>query len=208
MALCSRYLTTLEVAVNAFYNHHQNNIRFSYRCFDRILLNGLIQPFQQPERVIGFFNTYRQLYPVSRDVLRDIAGQFQNWVKNRSERWGAPILEAPQGRRDDFVEPYFRKAKSDRVVVILKAREPARILIAIGNKKDNRWHLQIAQRWVIQYNFYVKTTNFNTSGSLNLTSSTNGSSRPSTISSTRLASKPPEHIHNKNKLLVTAHITV
>jgi hypothetical protein len=26
-----------------------------YRCFDRILLNGLIQPFQQPERVVGFF---------------------------------------------------------------------------------------------------------------------------------------------------------
>ena len=63
------------------------------------------------------------------------SGQFQNWVKNRSERWGAPILEAPQGRRDDFVEPYFRKAKPDQVVVILKAREPARILIAIGNKK-------------------------------------------------------------------------
>jgi hypothetical protein len=141
--------------MNAFYNHHQNNIRFSYRCFDRILLNAVIQPFQQPERVIGFFNTYRQLYPVSRDVLRDIAGQFQNWVKNRSERWDAPILEAPEGRRDDFVEPYFRKAKPDQIVVILKAREPARILIAIGNKKDNRWHLQIAQRWVMQYNFYV-----------------------------------------------------
>jgi hypothetical protein len=160
MALFSRYLTTLEVAVNAFYNHHQDNIRFNYRCFDRILLNGLIQPFQQPERVVGFFNTYRQLYPVSRDVLRDIAGQFQNWVKNRSESWGAPILEAPQGRRDDFVEPYFRKAKPDQVVVILKAREPARILIAIGNKKDNRWHLEIAQRWVMQYNFYVNDRNW------------------------------------------------
>ena len=141
--------------MNAFYKHHQDNIRFNYRCFDRILLNGLIQPFQQPERVIGFFNTYRQLYPVSREVLRDIAGQFQNWVQNRSRKWGAPILEAPQGRRDDFVAPYFRKAKPDQVVAILKAREPARILIAIGNKKDNRWHLEIAQRWVIQYNFYV-----------------------------------------------------
>jgi hypothetical protein len=31
MAVFSRYLTTLEVAVNAFYNHHQDNIRFSYR---------------------------------------------------------------------------------------------------------------------------------------------------------------------------------
>ncbi|HEX8800225.1 MAG TPA: hypothetical protein VF772_16530 [Terriglobales bacterium] len=40
--------------MNAFYEHHQDSIRFGYRCFDRILLNGLIQPFQQPERVVGF----------------------------------------------------------------------------------------------------------------------------------------------------------
>ena len=52
--------------MNSFYGHHRDSIRWQYRCFDRILLNGLIQPFQQPERVVGFFNTYRQLYPVSR----------------------------------------------------------------------------------------------------------------------------------------------
>ena len=141
--------------MNAFYDHHKDNIAFGYRCFDRLLLNGWIQPFQQPERVIGFFNTYRKIYPVSRDVLRDIAGQFQNWVMNRSQKWGAPILEAPQDRRDKFLDPYFRKAKPNPVVAIIKGREPARILIAIGNKKENRWHLQIAQRWVVQYNFYV-----------------------------------------------------
>ena len=141
--------------MNAFYEHHQDSIRFGYRCFDRILLNGLIQPFQQPERVIGFFNTYRDQYPVSRKVLRDIADQFQGWVKNRSQKWDVPILDAPPGRRDEFVEPYFRRAKPDEVVVILKAREPARIMIAIGNPKDDRWHLQFAQRWIIQYNFYV-----------------------------------------------------
>jgi hypothetical protein len=141
--------------MNAFYEHHQDHIRFHYRCFDRILLNGLIQPFQQPERVVGFFSTYRKQYPVSREVLRGIAQQFQGWAANRAKKWGAPILEAPKGRRDEFVEPYFRKAQPDQVVVILKAREPARVLIAIGKKKENRWHLQLAQRWVIQYNFYV-----------------------------------------------------
>ncbi len=141
--------------MNAFYEHHQNSIRFGYRCFDRILLNGLIQPFQQPERVVGFFSTYRNQYPVSRDLLRHIAEQFQKTVKDRSEKWNAPILEAPEGRRDDFVEPSFRHARPDQLVVILKARAPARILTAIGNKKDNRWHLQLAQRWVVQYNFYV-----------------------------------------------------
>jgi hypothetical protein len=37
------------------FEHHKDSIRWHYRCFDRILLNGLIQPFQQPERVVGFF---------------------------------------------------------------------------------------------------------------------------------------------------------
>jgi hypothetical protein len=37
----------------------------------------------------------------------------------------------------------------------VKGREPARIMIAIGNKKENRRHLQFAQRWVVQYNFYI-----------------------------------------------------
>jgi hypothetical protein len=141
--------------MNAFYEHHHDSIRFGYRCFDRILLNGVIQPFQQPERVIGFFNTYRDHQRVSRDTLRDIATQFHGWVKNRAQTWGVPILDAPDGRRDDFVEPYFRRAKPDHVVVILKAREPARILLALGNTRDDRWHLQFAQRWVVQYSFYV-----------------------------------------------------
>jgi hypothetical protein len=141
--------------MNAFYEHHEHSIRASYRCFDRILLNGLIQPFQQPERAIGFFSFYRDQFPVSRKVLTDIADQFQNWVKNRSQKWGAPILDAPEARRDQFVDPYFKTAKPDQVVAILKGREPARIMTAIGTPKQNRWHLQMAQRWVVQYNFYV-----------------------------------------------------
>jgi hypothetical protein len=60
-----------------------------YRCFDRILLNGLIQPFQQPERVIGFFDAYRHLYPVGRDVLRGATEQFQVWVKECPDRRGS-----------------------------------------------------------------------------------------------------------------------
>jgi hypothetical protein len=139
--------------MNTFYEHHHDSIRFGYRCFDRILINGLIQPFQQPERVVGFFNTYRQQYPVSKSVLTDIATQYQRWVIAQANTWGAPIVEAPAGRRDAFVEPYFRRAKPDQVVVIVKGREPARILTAIG--KGDRWHLQYARRWIIQYNFYL-----------------------------------------------------
>jgi hypothetical protein len=149
------YLTTQEGAMNAFYEHHQDSIRFSYRCFDRILLNGLIQPFQQPERIIGFFRTYRQQYPVSHDLLRSISTAVHAWIKRQAAAWGVPILDAPAGRRDEFVERYFRRAQPDEIVVILKAREPARILLARGNKQDDRWHLWLAQRWVDHYNVYL-----------------------------------------------------
>ena len=40
-------------------------------------------------------------------------------------------------------------------MVILKAREPARIMIAVGDSKADRCHLQIANRWVAQYNFNI-----------------------------------------------------
>jgi hypothetical protein len=146
--------------MNAFYEHHKDSIQFGYRCFDRILLNGLIQPFQQPERVLGFFNAYREGKRVTKRTLTDIADQFQYWVKNRSQKWAAPILEPPDGDHDDsrrnkFVQPYFEDAKPNHVVAILKAREPARILIAIGDKDNDSHHLEYKQRWVNQYNFYV-----------------------------------------------------
>src|SRR5271169_1287712 len=146
--------------MNAFCEHHNNSIRFGYRCFDRILLNGLIQPFQQPERVLGFFNAYRQGKRVTKRTLTEIADQFQYWLKNRSEKWGAPILEPCDGtgddsRRDKFMDPYFENAKPNQVVAILKAREPARILVAIGDKDNDSPHLEYKQRWVNQFNFYL-----------------------------------------------------
>jgi len=41
------------------------------------------------------------------------------------------------------------------VVAILKAREPARILMANGSKDDESPYLELKQRWVNQYNFYL-----------------------------------------------------
>jgi len=146
--------------MNAFLEHHKNSIQFGYRCFDRLLLNGLIQPFQQPERVLGFFNVYRDGKRVTRKTLTDIADQFQYWLKNRSQKWGAPILEPPDGsgddsRRDRLLGPYFQNPKPDQVLAIVKAREPARILVAIGDKNNDSPHLEYKQRWVNQFNFYL-----------------------------------------------------
>jgi hypothetical protein len=145
--------------MNAFVEHHKKSIEFGYRCFDRLLLNGLIQPFQQPERVLGFFNTYRQGRRVTRKTLTEIADQFLSWLKDRTAKWGIPLLEDRDGhgdgsRRDRLLDEYFQHAKPHQLVAVLKAREPARILLAIGDKNNDRPHLECKRRWVNQFNLY------------------------------------------------------
>jgi hypothetical protein len=140
--------------MNAFFLHHQHNIKFSYRCFDRILLNACIRSFLDGARAQGFFWVYRKIYPVTRKVLRDIANQYHDWVERSAKKWGADIVGDPENRRDDFVEPYFRNASPDQLVVIIQAREPAGIMTAIGEGKS--WHLETKYRWVKQYNFYIQ----------------------------------------------------
>jgi hypothetical protein len=61
IGLSSGVAKTWRRPMNTFYEHHQDSIRLAYRCFDRILLNGLMQSFQRPERVVGLFTKYRQL---------------------------------------------------------------------------------------------------------------------------------------------------
>jgi len=140
--------------MNAFFEHHQHNIKFRYRCFDRLLLHGCIPSFLEGARAQGFFWVYRKIYPVSRKVLREVARQYHNWAEHSARKWGVEIVGDPKARRDDFVEPYFRKAQPDQVVVIIKAREPAGIMTAIG--AGEKWHLETKYRWVEQYNFYLQ----------------------------------------------------
>jgi hypothetical protein len=74
--------------------------------------------------VKGFFWVYRNTYPVTRKVLRDVANDYHDWVSSSAQKWGAEIVDAPEGRRDEFVEPYLQIAKPDQVAV-MRANRPA-----------------------------------------------------------------------------------
>ena len=60
-------------------------------------------------------------------------------ASQRSQQWKAPIVAAPDSRRDDFVAPFFRRAQPDQIVVILKARETALILTSVGARTVGTW---------------------------------------------------------------------
>ena len=53
------------------------------------------------------------------------------------------------------IAPSSPENSSQPAKVGLKAREPARILVAIGDKDNASPHLEYKQRWVNQFNFYL-----------------------------------------------------
>ena len=120
--------------MNTFCEHHKESILFQYACFDRILLNAAIPLLLEPTAAQGFFSHYRHIYPVTRKVLHDISERYHQWVRNQAELWKVPILEYPEGRREDVVAPYFTRAQPDRIVAIIKSRAPAHILVSIGGR--------------------------------------------------------------------------
>ena len=94
--------------MNAFFEHHQDNIQFSYRCFDRLLLNDCIQSFLDGARAQGFFWMYRKIYPVSRNVLREVARQYHHWAEHSAQEWGVEIVEDRKVGATTSSSPIFK----------------------------------------------------------------------------------------------------
>ena len=55
------------------------SVRFGYRCFDRILLNGLIQPFQQPDEERPEQGTQKPFQPAQEEA-EVVAGGGQHRI--------------------------------------------------------------------------------------------------------------------------------
>jgi len=143
--------------VNPFVEHHQQSIRFQYSCFDRMLLNAVVQPMQQPPRIVGFLDKCRQVPSISKAYLRDVSDDYHRFVGRLAAQQRVPIVEPPKGvRREDWVEPFYRRFGSRfGIVVILKSRENARVAVSYPSSSGGN-RIEVCTRFVWQYYFYLR----------------------------------------------------
>jgi hypothetical protein len=147
--------------MNTFVQHHQDSIRMQYRCFDRILLNVVVQLLQIPVNVVCFFRDQRH-QDVDRQVLGCVSRQYHHWVEQYAAQQEIAIVrpeDFAEERRENWTDGYFQKrAEPFGVGVILKSREGARI--AIAEKSKVKPHLDLKNRFVEQYYFYLNDPEF------------------------------------------------
>ena len=146
-------------ALNAFLQHHQSSIRFSYECFDRILLNAIIQILQYPASVVGFLKDKRGLSTITPSYFKAVSTDYHRFVQDLAQQRGLQIVEPPKGvRRDEWVEPFYQQLRGQPgIAVILKSRENARIAVSYPRQGH---HVELCNRFVWQYYFYLQDPDF------------------------------------------------
>jgi len=147
--------------MNRFLQHHRDDVRFEYSCFDRIILNGMIRPFQHTAcggTVRWFLREKRQI-TCSRAAFARIANDYHDWIDQYAADQHLDILQPQQDtdllkiEREDLVEPHFQNlGQREGVAVILKLREPERIACYQARTDD----IAILRRNVLLYYFYLK----------------------------------------------------
>jgi len=143
--------------VNPFVEHHQQSIRFQYSCFDRMLLNAVVQPMQQPAMIVGFLEKCRQVPSITKAYFRGVSEDYHRFVARLAATQRVQIVEPPKGvRREEWVEPFYQRFGSRfGVVVILKSRENARIAVSYPTASGGN-RIEVCTRFVWQYYFYLR----------------------------------------------------
>ena len=147
--------------MNLFLQHHHESIRFHYSCFDRILINVVVQLLQIPVNVVCFFRDQRQ-QAVDRSLLGGVARQYHQWVQQYAAQHQIDIVrpeDFDEERRENWTDGYFQnRPEPFGVGVILKSRESARI--AIAGRDKVKPHIDLKSRFVEQYYFYLNDREF------------------------------------------------
>jgi hypothetical protein len=104
--------------VNPFVEHHRQSVRFQYSCFDRMLLNAVVQPMQQPAMIVGFLDKCRHVPSITRAYFREVSEDYHRFVGRLAATQRIPVVEPPKGvRREDWVRavlPALRLAPRHR----------------------------------------------------------------------------------------------
>ena len=141
--------------MNSFLHHHRAAIRFSYACFDRVILHGYIHSLQRPGSVIWFLKNRRHAPNLTRAYFSSLCSEYHSWIEDFAQKQGLDILQPEKDtRREDLVEPYYQQLQGQPgIAAVLKCRESERIAVSYarqGHKVD------LARRSVNLYYFYLQ----------------------------------------------------
>ena len=141
----------------------RRSIRFTYHCFDRVVINGYLSTLSRPENLVYFFRTVKQVDCISKETLRKRTDEYLSWVNAYTKKNAIPMSWAEKGvRKKDHLEPLRRRMQQEGktgVYCVLKSMEQGPTFRIVNPKfpvKDPSWRkiVQHRSRYTHLY-FYI-----------------------------------------------------
>jgi hypothetical protein len=138
-------------------------IQFAYTCWDRVVLSGCIERLQRPENLTYFFQDVVGIKAIEPAVLEQRTNAYKAWVRRMTDERGIPVLAAPRGvRKEELVEPYYRRLKSvEGVACVLTSLEQGRTFVSymprwkVPSGDANYHFIKSCRKQFLHYYWYV-----------------------------------------------------
>jgi len=129
------------------------SIRFTYHCFDRIVIRGYLSRLSRPENIEYFFRTIKQVDCISKETLRQRTDQYLSWVNAYTRNHEIPIVWAQKDvrKKDDLAPLRTRMQREGRTgaYYVLKSMEQGPSFRIVKPKypvEDPTWRIIAPQR--------------------------------------------------------------
>ena len=136
-------------------------VAFSYRSFDRVILNGYVPRLQTPGGVAVFFRDVQHKPILAGKVFKDLTERFVGQVKRFAEQRRIPMLPVTGKQRPgEVAQAALRRAERDGrfgVVAIIVHQEMARVFASRhGGGRATNFRVIEDRRLVNHYYFYFR----------------------------------------------------
>lgn len=105
----------------------KNFIRFTYSCFDRIMINGYIVNLLKETDIITLLKKINEEKIIEKATLSKRTNDFNKWVESYSRKQKIPMQWAEKGvRKEEVVRPHLERMKRNGtfgVYYIMKSME-------------------------------------------------------------------------------------
>lgn len=120
--------------INAFLKQFSLNIKFSYTCFDRVIIRGYIRKLFFEAGIVLFLRAMG-FHKLSNGVMRILTDQMNSHIKKEADKHDIPILWWPSvdggtdGAKLRYVEKYYAdkyEGTGNFTFCIITDKEPVR----------------------------------------------------------------------------------
>lgn len=141
---------------------YSDKIKGTFSFFDRMIINGYINPLMNEHSRVGALYQLGILYKNYKDYFSNVTNSIKSQIESSAEELGCPVIYLPsaKGRKEDIAKSYLDPNKSsDGLICVLKTLEACKTAKVYGSD-DGMLIVKTCNTKCLHYYLYYQDKEF------------------------------------------------